>query len=163
MTLTCFKVTHKFKKKKKKSRIATESKIENFKPPPNQYNKKSPKTQKFRLVLLCPLCWTICFFTPVLDIVNCYFIVASFYLFFILSLSLSLSNLSLYPSSLSLFDLAPRTSHLSIVFVATPWWLVHGGLWFYWRILDFSYLGFLWVVWIWNFFFLFALIVGFRL
>ena len=119
------------KKKKKKSRIATESKIENFKPPPNQYNKKSPKTQKFRLVLLCPLCWTICFFTPVLDIVNCYFIVASFYFFFILSLSLSLSlsNLSLYPSSLSLFDLAPSTSHLSIIFVATPWWLVHGGLW----------------------------------
>ena len=123
MTLTCFKVTHKFKKKKKKSRIATESKIENFKPPPNQYNKKSPKTQKFRLVLLCPLCWTICFFTPVLDIVNCYFIVASFYLFFILSLSLSQTYHSIPRPFLSLtLPPAPPTSQSSL-------WRHHGG-WF---------------------------------
>ena len=83
----------------KKSSIATELKIEIFKPLPNRYKKKSAKTQKFWLVLFCPLCRTVCFFTPVLDIVNCYFIVASFYPFFTLSLSLSLSlSLTLPPS-----------------------------------------------------------------
>ena len=113
--------------KKKKSRIATESKIENFKPPPNQYNKKSPKTQKFRLVLLCPLCWTICFFTPVLDIVNCYFIVASFYLFFILSLSLSQTYHSIPRPFLSLtLPPAPPTSQSSLcdTMVVGSWWFV---------------------------------------
>ena len=115
-------------KKKKKSRIATESKIENFKPPPNQYNKKSPKTQKFRLVLLCPLCWTICFFTPVLDIVNCYFIVASFYFFFILSLSLSLKPITLSLVPFSLWPCPPHLPPLNRLcgdtMVVDSWWFV---------------------------------------